>query len=268
MDKKNKVALVTGASRGIGQSIAAMLVGEGFRVYGTSRNPNTIDERDKLPGVEYLPMDLSDSKSISKLIKKLDEVDVLINNAGASQVGAVEEVSLEAVQDLFEKNLFSQLHLIQGFLPGMRERREGLIINVSSMAAKTPVPFSSFYASSKAALEVLSRGLRQEVKKYGIKVVIVAPFHIKTDIPQEVQIEEDSPYYDDAMRVKSIRDDNLKNHSPEPEVVANLVKKIIYMKNPKPGYAAGDNAGFMSHIIRFLPRRMVEKNVRKRFNLD
>lgn len=261
-------ALVTGASKGIGKAIVVALVREGYDVIGTSRKPENIIPENKIEGVRYLPLDLVDEKSIDKLIKEVGEVNVLINNAGASQCGAVEEVPIEDVKRLFQLNLFGNIRLIQGFLPDMREKRNGAIINVTSMAARTPVPFSTFYASSKAAFEAFSRGLRAEVKHFGIKVVIVSPFHIKTDIPQQLCVLDDSPYKEKALRVKGIRDVNLQEHSPGPEVVADKVMQVLRMKNPKPDYAAGDNATLMSHLIRYLPRRMVEKNVRKRFKLD
>lgn len=262
------IALVTGASKGIGKAIVEALLADGYDVIGTSRNPDTMNDGDKVEGVRYLPLDLVDETSIEKLIESAGEIDVLINNAGASQCGPVEEVPIEQVKRLFQLNLFGNIRLIQGFLPPMREKRNGAIINVTSMAARTPVPFSTFYASSKAAFEAFSRGLRSEVMHYGIKVVIVSPFHIKTDIPQEMCINEGSPYEDRALRVKGIRDVNLQEHSPGPEVVAKKVMQVLKMKNPKPDYAAGDNATLMSHLIRYMPRRMVEKNVRKRFKLD
>lgn len=259
-------AIVTGASKGIGKAIAEALAAAGYEVVGTSRNPKTMKKEDIIEGVKYLSLDLSDDKSVEAFIKAAGEADVLINNAGQSQSGAVEDVPIERVRYLFDLNVINQIRIVQGFLPGMRKKGRGAIINITSMSAKTPMPFSTFYGSTKAAMETFTRGLRNEVRDYGIKVVVVSPFSIKTDIPQEQCWDEKSPYYDKVKCVKEYRDRDVQN-GPGPEVVADLVIKVLKMKNPKPEYAAGHNAALMSHLIRYLPKKMVENNVRKRFGM-
>ncbi len=260
-------AIVTGASKGIGKAIAEALVREGYEVVGTSRDPSKMKDSERIEGVKYLPLDLSDEKSVDRFIRDAGEADVLINNAGQSQSGAVEEVPIDRIRHLFDLNVINQIKLTQGFLPAMRRKGRGAIINVTSMAAKNPVPFSTFYGSTKAAMEAFSRGLRSEVKGFGIKVVVVSPFSIKTDIPQEQCWDEKSPYYDKVVCIKGIRDHGIAS-APGPEIVAELVLKVLRMKDPKPDYAVGKNAWLLSHLMRYLPKRMVEKNVRKQYKMD
>jgi short-subunit dehydrogenase len=127
-----KRVLVTGASSGIGRSIAKLLSERGYEVLGTSRNTSTI--KDKLPNVTYFNLDLQDSKSIDALIPEIGDIDILINNAGQGQVGPLEEVPIEKIRSLFEVNLFGIIQLTQSILPSMRKRKTGLIINLSSFS--------------------------------------------------------------------------------------------------------------------------------------
>lgn len=258
--------LVTGASRGIGKAIAKRLNQIGYQVIGTSRDPKNINPDDKIEGVEYLELNLAEKSSIDRLVNLVGEIDVLINNAGISQLGPVEEIPIERIRNLFEINLFGVIRLIQGFLPGMRQRGSGTIINISSMAALTPVPFSSIYASSKAALDAFTKGLRGEVMKYGIKAVVISPFHIKTDIAQEVSIGKNSVYTETMQRVKAVRDRGIQE-APPPEVVADKVVQVLARKHPKHFYAVGHRAGLMEFLIRRLPQRMVENLTLKRFKI-
>lgn len=260
-------AVVTGASRGIGKAIAEALVREGYEVIGTSRDPSKMKPEDKVAGVKYLALDLSDEKSIEKFVKAAGDADVLVNNAGQSQSGAVEEVPLDRVRFLFDLNIVNQIGLIQKFLPGMRGKGHGAIINIASMSSRAPVPYSTFYASTKAAMETFSRGLRNEVAEFGIKVVVVSPFGVRTDIPQECCWNEKSPYYAKVRGVKDVRDASI-DKGVEPSVVADFVVKVLKMKNPKADYAVGHNSVLLSHLMRFLPRRMLEKNIRKQYKID
>ena len=136
-------ALVTGASRGIGRAIAARLSQAGCAVIGTFRDPSALRRGDPLPGVRYLPLDLRDQRSIQALAAEVGVVDVLVNNAGMSQIGPVEDVPLDLVRGIFETNLFGLLSLTKLFLPGMRARRAGMIVNIASFAGVTPVPSSA-----------------------------------------------------------------------------------------------------------------------------
>ena len=253
--------LVTGASRGIGQATAALLAERGHEVIGTSRNPQAISATDRIPGVRYLPLDLSDKASIDRLLAEAGEVEVLVNNAGTSQTGALEDAPIQRVRHLFEVNLFGQLQLIQGFLPGMRQSRRGLIINVASFAGLAPVPFSAVYAATKAAFLAASRGLRHEVAPWGIRVVVAAPFHIRTDIPQERYGSEDSPYAERASQAKAERDRQMR-HAPGPRIAAEQIARIIASPNPRPFIPVGRGARLTGFLVKHLPERLRGRSAR------
>ncbi len=261
-----KRALVTGASRGIGRAIAEALSRRGLEVIGTSRDPAAIPPDARIPGVRYLPLDLRDEKSISALAEMAGPIDVLVNNAGASQIGALEEVSLPMVRGLFEANLFGLLKLTQAVLPGMRGRRRGLIVNVASFAGVTPVPFLSVYAATKAALIALSRGLRHEVAPWGIRVAVVAPFDIHTAIPLEIGYEAGSAYAEALTRARAARDKGLAE-APGPEVVARKVLRILDAARPRLFNPVGRGAAATAFLIRHLPETLVESIVRGRYGV-
>ena len=260
-------AVVTGASRGIGRAIAAALVGRGYEVIGTARDPSVIPVAERIPGARYLPLDLADQVSIDALAAAAGEIDILVNNAGGSQIGPLEEVPLEGVRTLFEQNLFGMLRLTQGFLPGMRARHRGRILLVSSFAGVTPVPFLSVYAATKAALTALGRGLRQEVGPMGIQVSVIAPFDIHTGIPLDLRYRADSPYMAPLLRVKEVRDRSLAE-APEPSLVADLVLKVLSARTQRAFYPVGRNAGLKAFLLKHLPDPFVETVMRRMFRLD
>ena len=137
--KKSKgTALVTGASRGIGKAIAAALAADGWAVTGTSRNPKRMSAEERVPGVRYLPLDISRRASIDALVRKVRGVDLLVNNAGASAIGSAEDTAPEDVRALFDSNYFGPVRLTQALLPSMRRKRRGTIIFIGSMAEWFP----------------------------------------------------------------------------------------------------------------------------------
>jgi len=260
-------ALVTGASRGIGRAIAAELARSGFEVLGTTRNPGSLTDDQKIPGVRYLALDLSDEQSIASLAAEAGELEVLVNNAGGSQIGPIEEVPAEAIRSLFEQNLIGAVGLTQRLLPGMRARKRGRIIFVSSFAGVSPVPFLSVYAATKAALTALARGLRQEVMADGIWVSVVAPFDIRTAIPLELRFRSDSPYLGPLLRVKEVRDRSLAE-APDPSLVARAVLQVLASRSPRAFYPVGRNARLMGFLLKHLPDPTVERVVRRLFRIE
>lgn len=257
----SRTALVTGASRGIGKAIAAALVRCGWQVVGTSRKP------DDMPGLRMAELDLANEASIEALAASLGNVDLIVHNAGGSQIGPIEEVPIPAMRALFERNLFGALRLTQLLLPRMRARGSGRILFVSSFAGVIPVPFLSIYAASKAALIAAGRGLRQEVLGSGIQVSVIAPFDIRTNIPLELSYRPDSPYMASVRRVRDVRDRSLAE-APEPDVVANLVLRVIAQPHPRAFYAAGRRAGLQAFLLKHLPDALVELIVRRLFRVD
>lgn len=261
---KNKKALITGASKGIGRATAISLVNSGYDVIGTSRNPDKIEK--KVDGVEYVRLDLLDENSIDECIQKVGNVDILINNAGQSQIGAAEEILIEKVKELFLLNIFGIIKLTQGFLPGMIENGDGFIINIGSLAGIFAVPFQSSYVASKTALSGFTWSLRNEVLKYGIKVVLLNPHDINTTIQPEIFSPENSRYKNEMSKMMAARAKSMANANP-PEVVANKVIKILKLKNPKPFYSVGGMAPLLMFLKRLLPDKTVEKLLKKSYDL-
>lgn len=257
----SRTALVTGASRGIGSAIAAALARHGWDVVGTSRKPADV------PGVRMAALDLADGASIEALAASMGDVDLIVHNAGGSQIGPIEDVPVEAMRALFEQNLFGAVRLTQLLLPRMRARGSGRILFMSSFAGVTPVPFLSIYAASKAALTAIGRGLRQEMRHDGIHVSVIAPFDIHTSIPLELGYRPDSPYLPSVRRVRDVRDRSLAE-GPEPDVVADLVLKVIRKRRPRAFYPAGRRAGLQAFLLKHLPDPLVESIVRRMFRVD
>jgi short-subunit dehydrogenase len=262
--KPRRRALVTGASRGIGKAVCEALVRKGYEVIGTCRDPRKVKGDDVVDGVTYLPLDLTSENSIDSLAKRVKQVDLLVNNAGSSMIGPAEELKLDASRRLFELNFFGPLRLTQAFLPSMREKRKGTVIFIGSMSGETAVLFSSMYAASKAALRTLARTLRLEVKDYGIRIAVVAPFHIRTTIPQERQYSEKSPYFKRLRKVKETRDRQIAS-APEPKVVAGKVLQVLEGHLGKFFHPVGRGAEINAFLIRHLPRRIVDSIVNQIF---
>ena len=258
-------ALVTGASRGIGKAVCEALVRKGYEVIGTCRNPAKMKNEEKVEGVTYLPLDLTDGRSIETLVKRVKLVDLLVNNAGTSMIGPAEEVKPEAAAALFDLNFFGPLRLTQGFLATMREKRKGTIVFIGSMSGETAVVFSSIYAASKAALRALARTMRLEVREFGINVTVLAPFHIRTTIPQVRQFSDRSAYIAKLKRVKESRDRQIAA-APGPKVVAGKLLQILELPRPRFFYPVGKGAEMNAFFIRHLPRGMVDSIVNHMFD--
>src|SRR5438445_2243158 len=176
-----QVALVTGASSGIGAADARARVGAGFTVYGTSRKATPGEKRGEMV---FLALDVTDDESVADAVREVldrsGRIDVLVNNAGLGVAGAAEESSVEQARALFETNLFGSIRMTRAVLPHMREQRSGRIINVSSIVGLIPVPYMALYASSKHALEGYSESIDHEVREHGVRVLLVEPGFTKT----------------------------------------------------------------------------------------
>ena len=257
--------LITGAARGIGRAIAQTLCGHEYRVTGTYY---PFDENDdKLAGVEYVPLDFNSEESIDSCIQKVGDTDILVNNVGQSQIGPVEELSLEKIRQDFQVNLFGMIQLTQAFIPGMRERNSGMIINIGSLAGKFSVPFQSIYVATKSALAGFSWALRNEVVDYGIKVVVIEPNDIKTEIKPAICTDEDSVYKDCIQKMMAAREKKMAK-SPGPEIVAQKIVKILKKKKPKPFYAVGGMGPLIVFLKRFFPDKTIEYLLRKNYHLN
>ena len=261
-----RTALVTGASSGIGRAVAADLVRHGYRVYGTSRRPGAV--ADPVAGVEYLALDLTDEDSVEACARAAEDVDVLVNNAGESQNGPLEELPMDALERLFRLNVFGAVRLTQLLLPGMRARRYGRVVMVGSMLASFPLAHRSSYVASKAAIKGFADALRREVSPYGIGVATVEPGSINTGISERrtQYLREGSPYTDDYRTMVSALNANEAAGIPA-EAVSRTVLRAVEAARPRPLYAVGSNAPLVFALRRVLPRSVVLGMVARRHGL-
>lgn len=262
--RKQPRAIVTGASRGIGKALALELSKEGYEVIGTSRFPDTMDECSFMK-LEYL--DLEDVSSIDRLFVKYPDVDVLINNAGFSQIGSVEEISEEALNRTIAVNFTNQVLLTKKYIPVMRKRHSGVIVNVSSFGGTVPLPYATIYAAAKGAINSFTQGLRTELKEFGVKVFAVAPFQVNTGITQKEDFNDASPYFHRIKFVQEFRQ-NALNNAVEPAYVAKQIIRKINQRNPPIHSTVGKGARFKEIIFSILPKRVVESGTRRLFKLD
>ncbi|MFC6066287.1 SDR family oxidoreductase [Streptomyces ochraceiscleroticus] len=263
-----RTALVTGASSGIGRAVCRALLDRGYHVIATSRAPEKIPEAERLPGAVYLALDLTDPASIEACAAAAGPVDVLVNNAGESQLAALEELPMDALERLFQLNVFGAVRLTQLLLPGMRERRGGRVVMVGSMLASFPLAFRSSYVASKAAIKAFATAARRELAPYGVWLTTVEPGSINTGISERrTRYLADGSPYTDAFRTVSARLDRNEAAGISAATVAATVLKAIEATGPKPLYAVGSRAPLVFTLRRLLPRRLTETLVSRAHGL-
>ena len=258
------VALVTGASTGIGKETALALVTAGFDVVGTSRDTSVVAP---LQGVTFLDLDVTSDTSAAATVKhvidKFGRIDVLVNNAGVGPVGSVEEMSIAQAQAVFDINVFGVMRMVQQVLPHMRAQKQGRIINLSSVQGYLPAPFMAVYGASKHAIEGYSQSLDHEVRGYGIRALLVEPAYTNTgfeanstrpDTPLEAYAEQREAFSGVLATAIKAGDD--------PAVVAKVVVAAATDAKPKLRATAGPLAG-RSRILRFVPAGIFDKQIRK-----
>ncbi len=270
MKPEDRVALVTGASSGIGRAVVLLLVQRGFTVYGTSRNPSSCE---KVPGVDLLPLDVRSDESVNTCVeavsKRAGRLDILVNSAGYMLDGAIEETALEEAKAQLETNFFGVVRMVKAVLPIMRGQGNGQIINISSMSGLTTIPFAGFYAASKFALEGYTEALRHEVKPFNILVSIIEPGFIKTNLINNRQNAADQINDYDPWRKRALEAVLLyEEEATEPTPVTKCVARIIKSKSPRLRYKVGKDSIWISLSLRVLPGPLLEKAARHHFNLD
>ncbi|TAM91733.1 MAG: SDR family NAD(P)-dependent oxidoreductase [Jatrophihabitans sp.] len=261
-----RTALVTGASSGIGAATARALVAQGYRVFGTSRRPGTPGAA--VPGVELLALDLADAASVEACAAAAGDVDVLVNNAGESQSGPLEELPPEAIERLFRVNVFGAVRLTQLLVPGMRARGYGRVVMVGSMLASFPLAYRGSYVASKAAVKGFAMSARRELAPFGIGVSTVEPGSVNTGISERRThyCADGSPYRDGYDTMLRHLDAN-EAQGISAERVAGTIMTAIRARRPRPLYAVGSNAPLVFGLRRVLPRSALELLVARRHGL-
>ncbi|MCP4666125.1 MAG: SDR family oxidoreductase [Deltaproteobacteria bacterium] len=252
MEEKRGTALVTGASSGIGRETAMRLAQKGFEVIAAARRKDRLDElADQVQGVIPKEVDLSDPEAVEgfcRYIKDLPSpVSVLINNAGYSIRGALEDVPLESLRRMFQVNFFALIRVTQACLPAMRSQRSGIIVNLSSIVGKFTFPASGVYAATKHAVEAVSDSLRMEVRPFGIKVVIIRPGPIATefnDVGNEMTgdlMARTAPDYKPFYEAAGAGVGKLFTGMsvPGPDMIADLILEAVLSDTPRVSYSKG-----------------------------
>ena len=270
----DKVAIVTGASKGIGRAIAETLAAEGMRVVAVARSRTLLEQlaagRDDRCLVHAVDLSLPDAAStvVEASMAAFGRIDLLVNNAGLGLFGGAEESSVAQVQALFDVNLFGVIRMTNAVLPSMRRRSEGRIINIGSVLGLIPAPYSAHYSAAKHALEGYSESLDHEVRAFNIRVSVIEPAFVRTVFDQN-GIEPDSVLKEYDLARAGV-DALLRDVMPTadlPEVVAKVVVKAATDARPQRRYTAGKAARQVSMLRRFAPAEMFDKSLRKQFRL-
>ncbi|PWM61076.1 MAG: short-chain dehydrogenase [Clostridia bacterium] len=251
----NKVAIITGASGGIGLATAALFAEKGYAVYGLSRKPY-----DSGP-VIHIPTDVTDASSVraavSTVIAGEGRIDVLVCNAGFGISGAIEFTEPSDAKRQFDVNFFGALHCIQAVLPQMRAQHSGCILCVSSVAAVLSIPFQSFYSAAKASINALCAALANEVRPYGIRVAALMPGDIKTGFTaaREKSFAGKDVYPALPRSVATMEHDEATGM--EPVYIAHKLFRLSQKRALKPNYTAGLQYQFFVMLRKFLPYRFI-----------
>jgi NAD(P)-dependent dehydrogenase (short-subunit alcohol dehydrogenase family) len=267
---EGKIALVTGASSGIGEATAKRLATAGYKVYGTSRRGAHAGKR----LFEMLPLDVTSDESVEAAVSevmRLDgRIDLLVNNAGFGVAPAgAEESSIDQARSIFETNFFGLIRMTRAVVPHMRRRGSGRIINIGSVLGFLPMPYGALYAATKHAVEGYSESLDHELRTRGIRVSVIEPAYTKTPFDANF-IEADAKLdeYREARAGVSKRVNEVMVSAEQPDVVADAVLKVANAARPKVRYAAGKLANRLRFLRRFAPASVVDAGIRKDLRLD
>jgi NAD(P)-dependent dehydrogenase (short-subunit alcohol dehydrogenase family) len=283
----HRVAVVTGSSSGIGFETALLLARSGFHTYATmrnlekSKNITEISDTEKLP-LQVVQLDVNDDISVNDAIDKIvgaaenKRIDILVNNAGYGLFGSLEDISIEEIKAQFETNFFGVIRVTQQVLPVMRKQNSGggTIVNVSSVGGRIGVPILSAYQSTKFALEGLSESMSYELEPFGIRVVIIEPGFIRTNIVNlstsaEKALDSKSPYFSLMQKVKNHFKSMMENASSSspPEEVAKVILQAITSENPQLRYTVGNDAATLIQARMNMHDKEFKKMIMQNFSL-
>ena len=259
-----KVVLITGASSGIGRAAAELLAAHGFTVFGTSRTP-TQDRR----SYTWLPLDVRSDDSVQAAVQSLlaqaGRIDLLVNNAGYVQFGAIEESSIADAQAQLDTNLFGVIRMLKAVLPVMRKQGSGRIINISSIVGHVAAPYGGLYATSKFALEGLSEALSEEVRPFGVSVSLVEPSYVNTPLVSQPPTKPIAAYAPGRQAAQQSLITNAKK-GMEPGAVARVILRAATTNRPRLRYPVGQGGKTVLLLKRLLPESAFEALKRRLFS--
>ena len=247
-----KVAVVTGSSSGLGYEISLMLARNGFLTYATMRNLNKTENIKSVASKENLPIrinqldvtdDVSVKDAVQAILSETGRIDVLVNNAGYVLNGAFEDLAMDEIKRQYDTNVFGLIRTTQAVLPIMRRQNSGIIVSISSGAGRFGFPGGSAYVSTKFAVEGISESISYELEPFGIKVVVVEPGVIRTNIVNGMVVakksqDPDSPYLQIIQKMATVLENMMENGSP-PDLVAKVVLNAVTNESPTLRYLAG-----------------------------
>ena len=258
-----KVVLITGASSGIGQATAELLAAHGFTVFGTSRTPTQ-----GTSSYTWLPLDVRSDDSVQAAVQSLlaqaGRIDLLVNNAGYVQFGAIEESSIADAQAQLDTNLFGVIRMVKAVLPVMRQQGSGRIINISSIVGHIAAPYGGLYGASKFALEGLSESLSAEVRQFGVSVSLVEPSYVNTPIVTQLPTNPIAAYTPGRQTAQQSLITNSKK-GMEPGAVARVILRAATTR-PRLRYPVGQDGKIALLLQRLLPESAFEALKRRLFS--
>lgn len=263
---KKKVAIITGASSGIGLATAELFAQKGYKTYGLSRR-----KQGRTDFIE-IQADVNDEESIKSAIARIlneqDQIDVLVNNAGFAILGATEESSIAQIKSIFETNFFGVVRMTNAVLPTMRKQRFGRILHIGSIVGLIPSPFMSYYSATKHAVEGYAESLDHEVRNFGIRSIVIEPGFMKTSInSHSLNIDNPLNEYSNAREsMRNLIEQGIATAS-SPDLVAKKVLEAVEISSPSLRYPVGKDASMISLIRRFAPRAFFDKSFRSQFKL-
>ena len=265
-----KIALVTGASSGIGEATAERLATAGYKVYGTSRRGAQAGRR----SFEMLPLDVTSDESVEaavgELLRREGRIDLLVNNAGFGVApAAAEESSIAQAQSIFDTNFFGIVRMTRAVVPHMRSQGSGRIVNIGSVLGFLPMPYGALYSATKHAVEGYSESLDHELRTRGIRVSVIEPAYTRT--PFDANLLEPDARLDTYREIRAAIGNRVKElmaSAAGPAVVAETVLKAARATHPRIRYTAGSLAGRLRLLRKFAPAGVLDAGIRKDLRLD
>jgi NAD(P)-dependent dehydrogenase (short-subunit alcohol dehydrogenase family) len=262
--------LITGASSGIGAATAAALLGDGWRVFGTSRKP--AQAAAARPELEWIELDVCDDASVergvARVLEEVGSLDAVVCNAGTGIFGSVEETPLELARQQFETNFFGVLRTLRAMIPSMRRAGRGRIVLVGSLAGRAPIPFQAHYSATKAAVDALALSLRNELHGSGVHVSLIEPGDIDTGF-NDVMAWGDpaaSAYGERVRNAERVIRESLPK-APGPEVVAQTIRRALRARRPRVRYPVGPDSKLVPIARRLLPDWISLAFIRSHFRI-